>query len=225
MPNTEYIVHNGLWSLALPWLSPPWLFLMPTVRNWENLKFGFSDSKTSALVALYYGPFREKQTNKQKKRQTKFQQHHYLQTATNIHHQNMEGGKARALTSPNFVKAKLFPFLYGHTHWAAGLESAAGRSSAVSTQRECGSFENIKQRATKPKCHLAFGFRARGSKSLFLSLSLSHSFFSLSLSHRQTDTHIRHAHTVLPVLPILSSCLHPRQCPPAGIDNLLRISS
>lgn len=51
----------------------------------------------------------------------------------------------RALTSHNFVKAKLFPFLYSHTHWGAGLESAAGRGSAVSTQRECGSFENIKQ--------------------------------------------------------------------------------
>lgn len=93
---------------------------------------------------------------KKKKRQTKFQQHHYLQTATNIYHQNMEGGKVRALTSHNFVKAKLFPFLYSHTHWGAGLESAAGRGSAVSTQRECGSFENIKQWATKPKCHLAF---------------------------------------------------------------------
>lgn len=133
---------------------------------------------------------------KKKKRQTKFQQHHYLQTATNIYHQNMEGGKVRALTSHNFVKAKLFPFLYSHTHWGAGLESAAGRGSAVSTQRECGSFENIKQWATKPKCHLAFGFRARGSKSLFVSLSpfLIPSFLSPSLIDRQTHTLDMHTH-------------------------------
>lgn len=81
-----------------------------------------------------------------KKRQTKLQQHHYLQTTSLIHHQNMKGDKVRASsTSHDFVKAKLFPFLYRNGPWEAGLESAVGGSSRVFTQMECGSFENIKQ--------------------------------------------------------------------------------
>lgn len=157
------------------------------------------------LVALNYGYFRRK------KRQTKLQQHHYLQRTTIIHHQNIKGGKVRALAFHNFVKAKLFPL-------GSWLESAAGGSSGVFTQRECGSFENIKQSATKTKCHLAFGFRAGGSKSLSVSLSLSPSLSSLSLSLSQTDTHTLD-------MDARFSCLDPLWCPPASVDNLLRSNS
>ena len=36
-----------------------------------------------------------------------------------MHNHSIKGGKVRALTPPSFVKAKLCPSLYNHTHCEA----------------------------------------------------------------------------------------------------------